>query len=210
MNDAKLQELVAILEPPESPVFVPTQDEWACAEHLLGASFPFDYKNFINLYGAGGIKSVWVDDKSDRSRGKNLFDFADLDWMIFSPFNNSRYEFFYQKDSYFEMHKFGLKNSENDRPNVNRYEFGIFPEDGGVLPIAINAWAYDLSWRCWRDKDWTIAYLDHDEIDNEEFNGNLTSYFIHEITLGGRFLDGIRCEDGDLQKSIFVPLEIGI
>jgi len=205
VNNVTIEDLVAIVEPPERPVFVPTPDEWRRAEHMLGASFPYDYKKFIQIYGAGGFQTIWIEDQvSDL----NHFNFANLDWVIFTPFNGSIYEFFHQKNSYNDLHKVGRQIPESERFSGERYEFGLFPDDGGILPIARNAWAFDLAWRCWKNRDWTIAYLDHEEAENEEFEANLTSYLLHDMTLGGLFPDGIRHEDGEWQKSVFVSLEI--
>jgi len=202
MKNATLEDLVAIVRPPEKPVFIPTPDEWARAEQLLGAPFPNDYKYLIGKYGAGGIQTSCFDEDSNRFDECSESDYFHADWMFMTPCNDSFFEFFRGVEELKSFYR--LFSNKNSILNG----IGLFPEDGGLLPIAFNSSGFYLAWRCWRDRDWTIYYLDHQEIDNEDFSCDLTSYLIHELTLGGKFPDGIRFEDGEYQKSIFVPLEI--
>jgi hypothetical protein len=50
-----LEELGALLPPPDRPADPGTDAEWELAERELGTRLPNDYKAFIRLYGSGGF-----------------------------------------------------------------------------------------------------------------------------------------------------------
>jgi SMI1-KNR4 cell-wall len=50
-----IQELVAVLAPPNAPIETGNPDNWPSIEEALGMSLPGDYKEYINIFGTGVI-----------------------------------------------------------------------------------------------------------------------------------------------------------
>lgn len=56
-----LEELRNVLPPPETPREAGSPADWAIAERALNFVFPGDYKEFVNVYGTGGVNDfIWL------------------------------------------------------------------------------------------------------------------------------------------------------
>ncbi|MCA9068684.1 MAG: SMI1/KNR4 family protein, partial [Planctomycetaceae bacterium] len=69
--------LASILTPPLNPVDSPTESDWRSVEGKLGFTLPQDYKDFVDIYGAGSVDGfLWVLNPISKNPNLNLFDQA--------------------------------------------------------------------------------------------------------------------------------------
>ncbi|MEO3945334.1 SMI1/KNR4 family protein [Gorillibacterium sp. CAU 1737] len=56
-----MDKLIAILTPPETPHKPGSVEEWREAAEQLGTDLPADYKEFLRIYGTGGVGDfLWI------------------------------------------------------------------------------------------------------------------------------------------------------
>jgi hypothetical protein len=66
-----------ILPPPVNPVDTPTESDWRSVEGKLGFTLPQDYKDFVDIYGAGSVDGfLWVLNPISKNPNLNLIDQA--------------------------------------------------------------------------------------------------------------------------------------
>ena len=64
----------SILTPPVNPVDTPTESDWRSVEGKLGFALPQDYKDFVDIYGAGSVDGfLWVLNPISTNPSLNLF-----------------------------------------------------------------------------------------------------------------------------------------
>ena len=103
-----LAELVKLLPPPKAPE--ETGGDWQRIEAELGTALPDDYKEFISIYGTGGIVTQPE---------------LDILWIL-NPFSaNSSKNLIRQVQGW---SKFFLTLNKDSRPN-----YDLFPAPGGLL-----------------------------------------------------------------------------
>lgn len=156
MYDNYTAQLVKILPPPNVPL---DTDESILArnEGILRIRFPSDFVNFGRLYGSGTIDTKYS-------------------WEIWSPFRRTY--------PLIVMEFARTWNIFREAMEVNDVPFGIFPEEGGILPFAKTP---DGNWVCWRtlgdSEEWGVVDLGQYETGSfEELSVNFSGYFVSVLT----------------------------
>jgi hypothetical protein len=108
MTDSKIQELMALISPPELPA--DTTVDWTAAEGDLGLPLPTDYKEFISYYGSVDLCGViYVFHPKRPLYGKSM------------------------KEESIEVLDKTINCMNNGRENLS---YPDYPAAGGILPIA--------------------------------------------------------------------------
>ena len=115
--ETQIERLVQLMPPPTSPQC--SQGDWAAVEDCIGTGLPADYKSFVNTYGSVVLFN-WL-------RISTPFPF---DMEIWSA---GLLRFREVVDKYRDLVDGGIP-------------FSIFPDPGGLLPIATTD---STQWVCW-------------------------------------------------------------
>lgn len=150
-----IDELVKVAPPPRYPKASGTKEQWPEVELSVGTELPPDYKDLINLYGAGGfLNSLSV-----------ATPFND-DNTLASPDNLSFYLDLLLK-TYEEMHE----RFPEECP------FPPYPQADGLFPIAGDDNANTIFWKTsGRPENWTIVIYDDDFFCWEHYDLPLTGF----------------------------------
>ena len=156
MHANKIADLVKILPPPANPL---DRDETVLArvKRVLSVQFPGDFLEFGRLYGSGNI-------------------YAASTWEVWSPFRPT-YPLIVMKFA----RGFNLYRASQE---VTGMPFGIFPEEGGLLPFAKSV---DGTWACWvtqgQPDDWSVVDIGRYEQDGyEALDMGFSEYFYSVLT----------------------------
>jgi hypothetical protein len=104
-----IDELTALVAPPESPSEVPERPGWKAIEKRLGVHLPSDYKEYVTTYGSGLLGNFII---------------------VASPFSaHEGVELF----SVIEMSCTALRERKENEGEEG-VPFAIFPEESGLLP----------------------------------------------------------------------------
>lgn len=135
MDIDPLETLAKVAPPPLEPIDAGAPERWAAIENRLGTALPSDYKRFINRYGSG--------------------DFNDL-IAVLSPFSAPPDDLFSLIDPLLEPYRQGRAELMPEQ-----CPFPVFPEPGGLLPIAIDTHGGTMFWRTEGPPDaWTLVLYD--------------------------------------------------
>jgi len=189
MTHPDVERLAAVLPPPSQPLYVPTAADWTEAENKLGASFPEDYKAFVNLYGSGWIcedpSHADYDRRYSEPYGGSYLSHYYAEFLICNPDPHFNLLDFFDCFDDFKAYWGSYAESDPDhvvlgRERKNFYKF--FPENGGLISAGDpNSCAYQVAWRAYRDKLWSIVYLDHEE-GHVEFDVNYSTFLFEYLT----------------------------
>jgi hypothetical protein len=161
-------ELVKILPPPAAPI---DSDESALQrnEQALRIKFPHDFLEFGRIYGSGTIRCAYS-------------------WEVWSPFRKTYPLIVLEFARICNIFKAAME--------VNDVPFGIFPEEGGVLPFAMSPGG---DWVCWQTggdpDDWHVVDLyQYEDGSYEKLELGFSEYFVSVLT---RKVTLRRHQDGD-------------
>jgi len=142
-----IDQLIAVVHPPLTPVATGSADLWLEVEKRLGTALPPDYKDFIALYGSGGFYGFLG---------------------IYSPF--------YERDSLIAANEFYLAGFK-ELSGLTRDVVLTFPDPGGLLICGGDENGNSLFWQTRGEPSaWTIVYASRELIDFEEFDTDLTGF----------------------------------
>jgi len=130
------QELIALVPPPEKPIYTGSAETWAESEEKLGAALPPDYKALVDKYGAGSF----------------------ADWFrVYNPFVPEGSSNLFSSVTFVSHHFHeGLRLRPDDMP-----PFRSFPGTGGLLPWAGDENGGEFCWVTSGPADtWTVINLD--------------------------------------------------
>lgn len=106
-----LEKLKTILKVPKQVYHIGNAQAWEEFQTTYNCNFPFDYKEFIDTYGTGGISNfLWILTPYEGDKNINLFDRAKV---MCESYN-------YMKDSF-----------------PGEFNDSIYPEEGGLLPWGV-------------------------------------------------------------------------
>jgi hypothetical protein len=154
-----IQSLVEILQPPDHPLEVPTQSDWAKIEQEF-MPLPSDYKAFIVRYGTGYIDEfIW----------------------ILNPFAANRYgNLILRSKDYLG----GLREIREAAPDEIPYP--IFPEQGGVLPFGFTDNGDFIMWETKGQPDnWTVLVQAPRDPEFQRIETTMTTFLSRVLTEPG-------------------------
>lgn len=129
-------DLISIAPPPRSPHEAGTPDLWEQVEQSLGTSLPTDYKWLINTYGSG--------------------DFGDL-LVVLNPF--SAVDSMNLLDQFVPLTARYRQGREDYLPQ--QCPFPVYPEHGGLLPMAGTMNGGDMFWlTAGQPDEWILVLYD--------------------------------------------------
>ena len=142
--------LMEMLPPPEKPEEAVTTNQWHSIEGQV-CPMPSDFKEFLSLYGTGQVDNfMWILNPISSHKYLNLIEQIDI-----------------IRDAY----------------KIREVDFGekailLFPERGGLLPIAITDNGDTIFYRCSSDDpvSWSIVITSARDPDRDEFNMNFTTW----------------------------------
>ncbi|WP_170161229.1 SMI1/KNR4 family protein [Methylocaldum marinum] len=149
-----------ILLPPQSPVDVPSNDDWRLVEQKFGG-VPADFRWFVDCYGSGRIDNfLFTFNPASRNPHLNLFTQVDL-----------------QLDA--------LRELRSGRTEVVPYS--LFPEPHGLLPFALTDNGDVLYWITeGSPNQWRVAINDSREPEWEEYSWTLSELLVRLLTKKAR------------------------
>lgn len=144
-----LDRLQSVLKPPVNPSN--TGNGWSELEDALGVSLPQDYKDFINIYGTGGIDQfIWILTPFDLDENVNFLARAEV-----------------MREAYLE--------SKQQFPEY--YKHCIFPEAGGILPWGYTDNGDELYWKTNEDaRMWSIIVYESRSWEYHEYPMSMTEF----------------------------------
>lgn len=173
-----IEDLIAVVPPPEHPIDPGSDEWWSQAEAELGFSFPSDYRRLCQLYGRGAFYNYLY---------------------IIGPARNFATWALGRIDD--------IKGYLRDTDREERFPYKFYPEPGGLLPVGQeDNSSYVIHWEMRGEPDeWPIVVLLYGEdVDDWEFDGNLTSFLA--TVLRDEFpCAGISPQDKD--PRVFVPMK---
>jgi hypothetical protein len=135
-----IQELLAVIPPPETPLEVGDMKRWAEIERRLGIVFPSDYYELVSRYGSGYFPGA-------------------SDLHFYNPFSESY-------TGKIEIDFLGLQTTIRDLADSNEEsEYEAYPHSPGLFPFGGNSNGYTFFWLV--DKDdppdkWRIVTSTHE------------------------------------------------
>jgi hypothetical protein len=176
-----IEGLMQIMPPPPEPK--EASGDWQAVESSLGTALPDDYRRFIDAYGTGQI---------------------DAFLGVLNPFSAGPY---YNLLSAGRAHLDGLREL---REASGRFlPFPLFPEPGGLLPIAITDNGDTIHWLTNGAPDaWTIVVQDPRAPDCEAYDMPFTAFLAAWI--GGTISSGILGPLGQDGHAVFVAVDVPV
>jgi hypothetical protein len=159
-----LQHLMKLVAPPASPVDPGSADAWKPVEEEMGTPLPQDFKDYIQIYGAG----QWADF-----------------FGVMNPFYKWKHPQAQQSwREWMQMRFTGFSEQQRKYPKYNA-PFQIHPAPDGLLAFGYDDNGGTLCWQTTGNPDsWRIVCLD----------GKLSEeYDVFDMTLTG-FLDALLSE----------------
>jgi hypothetical protein len=127
-----INQLQSLVPPPVVPAHVPTAGDWDRAEAELGIVFPEELRRICAVYGAGTFRGVYTTALGVMCPGYPEF--------------IANYQFELRR-----LRDIRGPHETDDHP------FAVFPEDGGILPLALDE--NDI-WICWvakgKPEEWPL------------------------------------------------------
>lgn len=154
MKDIK--ELCSVLRPPVVPQYGQGKLDWNYIENIMGTELPSDYKEFISVYGTGAIDNfIWVHDPLE-----------DVE-EYFNTINMKLWAY-----------------SETKRDYPEYYCHDVFPEKGGLLPVAVTDNGDEIYWITHGKPDfWSIVVYESRSEEHFEYNGSLIDFLYDLVTM---------------------------
>lgn len=174
----KLKETLAI---PENVYDTGNEKKWKEFEKETGISLPDDYKEFIGLYGTGGI-------------GEFL-------WFL-SPFTDD-------ENVGFEIKTEAMLNAYNESRSSlpDEFKFNIYPEKNGLLPFAYTDNGDELYWQTASNfDDWSIVVYESASPEYQQFNMSFSEFLYNLIT--GQIACEIFDDDFFDENTEYISIEI--
>jgi SMI1-KNR4 cell-wall len=130
-----IETLKVLAPPPEVPVAAGSADLWPGVEAELGTTLPQDYKEFITLYGYG--------------------EFNDL-FEVMTPFHPD------PRDTLVAAYPLYLESYNDGRDSMpEACPYPMFPERGGLLPMATDSNGNTMFWLTEGEPDrWILVHYD--------------------------------------------------
>jgi hypothetical protein len=167
MNQQELLDrLFELAPPPDHPVNATVHEsDWKAVESTVGTKLPVDYKNIINRYGSG--------------------DFCDL-LILLNPFCvKDDLNLLYQVGSEPELYGPMLESYNEGRFGAwpENCPFSVYPEPGGLLPLACDSNGRDYFWLTEGEPDaWTIIRYDwRGGWDYKHFESSVVEFLVEWI-----------------------------
>jgi hypothetical protein len=140
----RLARLLDLAPPPDNPVnSIPGKNDWETVERTIGTKLPADYKAIIDRYGSGDFCDLLhiLNPFCSTESGNLLFQAGperDLYGPLIETYNEGRFGAF----------------PEN-------CPFSVYPDPGGLLPLAVNSIGQDYFWLTNGEPDaWTMIKYD--------------------------------------------------
>jgi hypothetical protein len=130
----ELEQLIALVPPPEAPVHPGSMADFAAIEDKLGSRLPIDFKRLITTYGKGG----WLEF-----------------YAIINPLD-PRDEAHWFDGTYMQI----FRSSRRDFPQFHPYP--IWPDVGGLLPWGGHENGGDMFWLTDGEPDMWPTIFTHD------------------------------------------------
>ncbi len=184
MTSDSSSELLVNAPPPVSPVEIGAPEQWTVIENLLDTALPADYKWLIHTYGSG--------------------DFCDL-LIILNPFSQSE----------------GMNLQAQINPILEIYQeyrevftkeccFPVYPESGGILPLAQDTNGNDLFWVTQGPPDkWPLVHYNwRGGCQRQEYDMPLVEFLSSWISgrMSGTFFGVRNLTDIIRRDPVFCPL----
>ena len=149
-----LENLLRLINPPDSPADTGQPDQWADVERALGMPLPSDYKQFINAFGTGEFNDLfWVYNPFSSIESMNLL------WQAGVPESLEMDEELgrvYRFDSILDHYYSFRCEYPEDCP------LPPYPEPGGLLPIGGDSNGGSMWWLTEGEPGvWPLARLPH-------------------------------------------------
>ena len=182
-----ITQLQSLAPPPANAVYAGTASEWTSVESRLGTTLPEDYKQLINLYGAGSFGGYVCP----------LTPFApDMG-------TGSRFSLYRAVTALKIIEPFQQEAPEDFQP------FPVYPAVGGLLP-----WGWECSdagLQCWRTEgnanSWSNVILDSDwSAEYHEYPVSVTNFLVKWLT--GQIVIS-HYPPFPLPMPLFQPLKLG-
>ena len=170
-DETALRKLAELLPPPKQLTLPGSAAQWRAAEKELGSAFPEEYKRIVGLYGCFSVNQ----------------------YLRFStPFGD--------RDNGLQSDLELLREGEKHSASLNLAHQRVWPEEGGLLPIASTVNGASLAYRTGGKPDgWTLVVLSR-EGEVEEHPYGLLEFMTH---LADGSLDSkILLESGDLWEPL--------
>lgn len=151
-----MSDLVNLLPPPAAPLDY--DPDWLDRNQgVLRIELPADFVEFGKLYGSGQIKSAYG-------------------WEVWSPFRPTYPQIVLEFARIWFIFK--------DAMEIDDVPFGIFPEEGGILPFASTD---NGDWVCWITQgapdSWTVIDMyNYEEGQYESFDMSFSEYWVNVLS----------------------------
>lgn len=153
-----IETLCKLVTPPEAPVAVPAQPDWARIETAIAVGLPRDYKQFVELFGSGlfaGFVRVF-----------NAFDsgpYSNLEACILRVSEDLRQ----QREDYGE----------------ERIPYDVYPLRPGLMPWGNDENGNELQWHTkGRPDEWSVVVLEGRGGRWQEFPYSMTEFLSKALT----------------------------
>ena len=179
-----IDDLTRLAQPPKCPLAFGNPLLWDSVERHLGTPLPADYKQLINLYGAGSFYD-FLSFISPFNRDGTLSENGLFQWA-----DNGREQYIGMKES------FGVSVPE-------KFPFPAFPEHGGLLAVGGYEYGGTIYWLTIGDPDeWTIVVYSEDFFEFRKYDMSLSGFLTQWLSgiLNPPMFDDDLC---DRSKPIF-------
>lgn len=176
-----LEALKKILCIPTNAYNIGNEEKWISFEEKLGITLPKDYKDFIDIYGTGGIDNfLW----------------------ILNPFvEDENVNFLKKKEELLNAYQ----ESKNKFPEL--YQYNIFPSSEGLLPWGYTDNADELYWLTSEKlEDWKIIIYESRSSENYCYSYTMTE-FLYQIVSKEIICDAFS-EDFPNENPIFIAVNV--
>ena len=175
-DDTALRKLARLLPPPEKLTHPGSPAQWRAAEKALGGAFPEEYKRFVGLYGRITVNNAYL--------------------RFFIPFGDD-------EDFGLQPNLEVVREGEKFSASLKLGYHPVWPEEGGLLPIASTANGDYLAYRTkGKPDEWTVAALSHESAVEEHPYGLVE--FMTRLA-EGRSASKMLQETGDLKPPLTLP-----
>jgi len=158
--EMSIQELTALIPPPENPLEIGTDEQWTAMQKELNLELPTDFRDLGMTYGSGGF---WGEESGLVN--------------IYQPFACDFRE-------NVELHKMFLSDEREE--NASWIPYAVYPEPGGLLVWGGDDNGNGLYWLTEGDPDkWPILVQSHGDDPSEQweqFDGPMTSFLAKAFT----------------------------
>jgi len=152
-----IKDITELMDPPASPAYA--VGDWANVERECGITFPKDFKEFIEAYGAGWINEFFY---------------------VMSPFApTEQYSLLRQRDTSLWNFRSYYKDG------LVKHPYPLYPEQGGLFPFTTTDNNNVLSWKTKGDpEDWDIVVWETDSLSFRELAVENFTLFLRNLLNG--------------------------